>query len=63
MVKICKWKTNDKYLFLIHIREYKQGYYGMFMATEKGIALTYEVWQNFIANIEHIKEDVEEFWN
>jgi hypothetical protein len=60
MCNIHIWK--EKNLFLLHLREYqlKNGHY---IPQEKGIALTYEVWKAFLANLENIKDDVEEYYN
>jgi len=58
MVKICYW--DQKQLFLVHIRDFKEGYNGFHIPDVKGIALTIDTWRNLYENIEHINEDVEE---
>lgn len=60
MVKIGVWK--EKNLFLIHIREYTRNY-GIHLATDKGIALTYDVWHTILNNLDHIKQDIEEMYS
>lgn len=59
MVKIGLWKEQG--VFLIHIRDYKQGK-GCHIPCVKGIALTKDVWDAFLRNLDHIGEDVEELY-
>jgi hypothetical protein len=58
MLKMGVWQ--DKGIFLIHIRDYfkqSKDSKSKHIPTEKGIALTINVWRAFISNFEHIMED------
>jgi hypothetical protein len=56
MVKIGLWREQN--LFLIHIRDYRQGYNGLHIPEPKGIALPLPVWNTLYSNIHDINHDV-----